>query len=76
MTMEKDTETSEKHIDLRDVEPLRPVEEAEPTDARKDADRVGLTAAAAMSSTPAVGVTAEVEKEAPDDGDGLDELRR
>ena len=62
MTMDKDTETSEKHTNLRDIEPLRPVDESEPTDK--------------VSSTPEVGVSAEVEGSSPDDDDGLDALRR
>jgi hypothetical protein len=77
MTMDKNTEPSEERSKLRDIEPLRPIDESEPTDKlTQDADRVGMTAAAAMSSTPAVGVAAEEEKGSPEDDDGLEALRR
>jgi hypothetical protein len=77
MTMDKDTETSEERSRLRDIEPLRPVDESEPTDKlTQDADRVGMTTAAAMSSTPAVGVAAEADESPPKDDDGLEALRR
>ena len=72
--------TDEKrHVDLSTIEPV--VRRGDPEDvdsrnARQDVDRVGTAAAAAAGSTPAVGVLAETDDEAPPDPDDLDRLRR
>ena len=57
--------TSEKKpYNLSEIEPLAPAPDADDEETMsKAADRVGLTAAAALGSTPAVGVTAAVEAE-------------
>lgn len=69
--------TSEKRVDLKDVEPLHPVDAPETEkDLMHDADRVGLTSAQTQASTPAVGVTVEAQKDSPPEKDPLDELRR
>jgi hypothetical protein len=72
-----DKPPEERRVNLKDIEPLRPVPDDEPVvDEIRDVDRVGPTAAAAAGSTPAVGVSAETIEEPPHDDDGLDELRR
>jgi hypothetical protein len=66
----------ERHVSLSDVEPLRPLQDDEPVvNDLKDVDRIGISAAGAVGSTPAVGVSAETIDE-PRDDDGLDDLRR
>jgi hypothetical protein len=57
--------TSEKKpYNLAEIEPIAPPpEEDEPPVGPKEADRVGLASAAALGSTPAVGVAAAVEGE-------------
>jgi len=72
--------TDEKRrVDLSTIEPV--VQGGDPEDAdsretRQDVDRVGTVAAAAAGSTPAVGLLAETDDEAPPDPDDLDRLRR
>jgi hypothetical protein len=72
--------TDEKqHVDLSTIEPLfRGVdpEDVDSRDARQDVDREGTAAAAATGSTPAAGVFARTDDEAPPDPDDLDRLRR
>jgi hypothetical protein len=70
---------SPKRVDLRDVEPLRPVDDDEPKiDSIDDVDRIGLASAAELASTPAVGVTAVRLNEEPpsSEDDDLEPLRR
>ena len=72
--------TDEKrHVDLSTIEPVVRGGDSEDVDARgasQDVDRVGTAAAAAAGSTPAVGILAETDDEAPPDPDDLDRLRR
>jgi hypothetical protein len=68
-----------KHVDLSKIEPIVHGGDPQDVDApetREDVDRVGTAAAAAAGSTPAVGVLAETDDEAPPDPDDLDRLRR
>ena len=63
---------------LKDIEPLRPVDDEPPgQEAIDQVDRVGLAAANISSSPPAVGVTVEKSEEPPSsDEDPLEPLRR
>jgi hypothetical protein len=56
--------TQEKRVDLKDVEPLRPVDEPEAEMEQP------------LASTPAVGVNVDAQKDSPTDEDPLDKLRR
>lgn len=72
-------ETPEKQRSLRDIEPLRRVEDIEAEDVARteEVDRLGRAAATVAGSAPAVGVSAEADaRSAPPDDDPLDDLRR
>ena len=59
--------TSESR-DLGSIEPLRPAPDADEVERQEDhAEQVGMVAAAAAGSTPAVGVAAEDVGETPPD---------
>jgi hypothetical protein len=64
--------TSErKPYNLSEIEPIAPAPDADDADVMsRTADRVGLTAAATVGSTPAVGVSAAVEDEPADSPSG------
>lgn len=52
--------TNDKPSNLKSIEPIAPPPEEEAAAEQGErADRIGLNAAAALGSTPAVGVTAE-----------------
>ena len=58
--------TSEKRYDLSSVEPLKPAPEDDEIERQEEhSERVGMVAAAAAGSTPAVGVAAEQVGETP-----------
>ena len=72
--------TDEKQrVDLSKIEPVvrgGDPEDAETRETRQGVDRVGTAAAEVAESTPAVGVFAETDENAPPDPDDLDRLRR
>jgi hypothetical protein len=77
---DREQATDRPRTALSEIEPIRSTaalgDDGIPGPDLDDVDRVGRNAAAAMGSTPAVGVTAEADEEVREHTEPNEELRR